>query len=89
MSDPEVSEIREIVENMTKPGDSIEKITRLSENKIMVRISAEHDLSAKNMFAGNKLQNYVERGYIPVSVAANKDRATAWFRPIGVGLSFD
>lgn len=58
-----------------------------NEGEVMLEVSADFDLDGRNAFAGDTLNEFIEEGFIPTSVGAGEHGGSAWFRPIGVGLS--
>lgn len=40
-----------------------------------------------NTFAGGNLEEFLERGFIPTSIAARENNATGWFHETSVGIN--
>ena len=79
--------IRRIAEEVSNDILTVERVETLSDGgDVLIEVSAENDLEGRNVFAGYRLESFIEEGYVPTSVAAGADGGTAWFRPIGVGL---
>jgi len=46
---------------------------------LMLEVTAFDGVSMRNAFAGGTLQKFIERGFLPHSVAGGEDSKTAWF----------
>lgn len=69
----------EIVEVKTLVGEA-------NKGTIMLRVEG-NDISCINAFAGMALEKFLEEGFMPVSIAAEKDGAIGWFKPVDIGIT--
>lgn len=89
--DDEVQEVKRIAKEFfhDAPFIEIESVERLqgnlaNSNRIMVELDcSEYKPDHTGVWDGGALEPFVEEGYIPTSVGST----TAWFHPIGAGIT--
>lgn len=91
MSDEDVRRVRQIAERVLWDECEVERVRKLeggtAEGEVLLQISGDAPSSNRNAFAGRKLAAFIEEGYLPTSVGGGEDSMSAWFQPMGVGIT--
>jgi len=90
----EEARLRNAAEEILNDEMEIRRVETLTElqghsttsSELIIEVSGEHPWQNVNAFAGGRLEEFLERGLIPISIAGREDYATGWFKPTAVGI---
>jgi hypothetical protein len=86
VTDKDVANVRRISEDVFGDKDCIELVeVKASGDNVMVSVRKDgnNTVGTRNAFAGSRLRNYHENGYVAVAVGGGNGLHSAWFERAG------
>lgn len=79
--------LEKVASEVLHDSDSVERVETLdTSDELLIEVGCEYKTNS-NTFAGCRLGQFIEHGFIPTSVAASQRGAIAWFKPTNINIS--